>query len=99
VLAKLLVDLQDPASPSYHRWLSPAAFNTRFDRTDDEINAVGQWLSTQRMSVTESSSRGITSTSTVARAESAFASSMIATTDGFVHANANDPQIPVRWRT
>jgi subtilase family serine protease len=49
------------------------------------------------MNVVESSPRGLTSTATVAQAESAFTTTMIATSDGSVYANANDPQIPVRF--
>src|SRR5580698_8550505 len=97
MLAKLLTDLQDPASPQYHQWLSPTAFNSKFGRTADEISDVRQWLSTQGMSVVESSPRGLTSTATVAQAESAFATTMIATSDGSIYANANDPQIPARF--
>ena len=97
MLAKLLVDLQDPASPQYHRWLSATAFNNQFGRSASEISAVSQWLSDQGMSVDNSSPRGITTTATVAQAESTFATTMIATTDGSVYANTNDPQIPARF--
>src|SRR5882762_5127513 len=34
-LAKLLADLQNPTSARYHKWLSPAQFNTNFGRSAD----------------------------------------------------------------
>jgi subtilase family serine protease len=96
-LAKLLADLQNPASPNYHKWLSPKEFATRFGRSAKEIDAVRQWLSAQGMRVITSSSRGIAATATVAQAEATFATSMIASPDGSVFANTSDPQIPTRF--
>src|SRR5665213_3354991 len=69
-LSKLLADLQNPASPNYHKWLSPKEFDTRFGRSAKEIDAVRQWLSAHGMRVITSSSRGITTTATVAQADS-----------------------------
>jgi hypothetical protein len=91
-LAKLLADLQNPASPLYHKWLSPAQFNARFGRSADEVAAVREWLSAGGMRVIESSPRGLTTSATVAQAESALSTPMIASTDGTLYANANDPQ-------
>jgi subtilase family serine protease len=95
-LAKLLADLQDPASPRYHRWLSPATFNANFSRTPGEVSAVRQWLSGQGFRIIDFSPRGITSIATVAQAESAFATPLLATPDGSLFANASDPQVPAR---
>lgn len=96
-LAKLLADLQDPTSPRYHQWLTPATFNAKFGRTPAEVSAVGQWLSGQGFRVLESSPRGVTSTANVAQAESAFATHMLASSDGSIYANASDPQVPARF--
>ncbi|MBI3758453.1 MAG: hypothetical protein HY269_01705, partial [Deltaproteobacteria bacterium] len=96
-LAKLLADLQNPASPNYQKWLSPKEFDARFGRSAREIDAVRQWLSAQGMRLIASSSRGITTTATVAQAETTFATSMIASSDGSVFANTSDPQIPTRF--
>ncbi len=60
-LAKLLSDLQDPASPKYHRWLTPPEFDAQFGRTPAEVNAVSQWLSSHGLKVMSSSNREIVS--------------------------------------
>lgn len=96
-LAKLLADLQNPASPRYHHWLSPAQFNARFGRSADEVAAVRQWLLGQGLRVIESSALGLMTTATVAQAESAFVTPIIASTDGSLYANASDPQIPAQF--
>jgi kumamolisin len=44
LLSKLLADLQNPESPRYRRWLSPAQFDAQFGRRPDEVAAVRQWL-------------------------------------------------------
>src|SRR5277367_6303441 len=37
-LAQLLADQQNPASPRYHRWLTPDEFANRFGPTDQQIS-------------------------------------------------------------
>src|SRR5579871_1304368 len=37
-LEQLLADLQDPASPNYHRWLTPEEFGSRFGFTAGELD-------------------------------------------------------------
>jgi len=96
-LAKLLADLQNPASPRYHRWLSPPQFDAQFGRRADEVDAVRQWLSEQGLRVIEASPRGLATIATVAQAESAFAVPMIASTNGALYANTSDPRIPSQF--
>ncbi len=96
-LVKLLDDLQNPASPRYHGWLSPAQYDVKFGRTPGEVAAVRQWLTAQGFRVVDSSPRGLTSTAAVAQAESAFATHLIASSDGSLYANASDPRIPARF--
>ena len=96
-LAKLLSDLNDPASPQYHRWLTPTEFEARFGRTQAEVAAVREWLTNQGFQVVHESSRGITSTGTVANAEGAFATTIAASSDGAVYGNSSDPQIPAQF--
>jgi hypothetical protein len=96
-LSKLLKDLQDPASPDYHRWLTPAQFNARFGRTPAEVKAVSQWLSKHGLRVVESSNGGITSAATVAQAEETFATSLAASADGARYSTTVAPQIPARF--
>lgn len=87
-LAKLLADLQNPASPSYHRWLTPAAFDARFGRTQGEAAAVSAWLLSQGFQVKRSTVRTIDATATVTQAESAFATSIAGSGDGALYANS-----------
>ena len=96
-LTKLLSNLNDPASPQYHHWLTPAEFEARFGRTQAEVAAVREWLLGQGFQVVHESSRGITSMGTVAHAEGAFATRIAASSDGAVYGNSSDPQIPAQF--
>jgi subtilase family serine protease len=96
-LMQLLADQQNPASPQYHKWLSPAAFGSRFGRTTAEVAAVTDWLARQGFQIVDASSREITSRVAVADAESAFATTIGASSDGALYANRSDPQIPPQF--
>src|SRR5260370_17412892 len=95
-LNKLLSELQNPASPYYHKWLTPAEFDARFGRTTAEVQAVSQWLTSQGFYVTHSSARNLTASATVSRAEGAFATTIAASSDGATYGNLSDPQIPAQ---
>jgi len=41
---QLLVAQQDPSSPSYHHWLTPAEVGERFGPSPDQVAAVTGWL-------------------------------------------------------
>ena len=43
-LAALVSAVQDPASPSYHHWLTPAQFAARFAPSPAEVRSVTSWL-------------------------------------------------------
>ena len=43
-LERFLADLQDPASPDYHRWLSPEQFGARFGPSREDLERVAGWL-------------------------------------------------------
>jgi subtilase family serine protease len=43
-LAQLLKDQQDPSSPQYHRWLTPAEFGDRFGASAQDLDVVTRWL-------------------------------------------------------
>ena len=43
-LQQLLADQQNPASPDYQRWLSPAQVRSRFAPARDEVKQVSDWL-------------------------------------------------------
>ena len=97
-LAKLQADLQNPASPMYHRWLTPTQFNARFGRTQAETQAVSQWLSGHGFHVTHSSNREISAVATVSKAEQTFATTIAASADGARFSNTSAPQIPAALR-
>src|SRR5271166_182644 len=43
-LEDLLAAQQDPASPEYHQWLTPAAFGARFGISDNDAAQIANWL-------------------------------------------------------
>src|SRR5579872_280721 len=96
-LAKLLDDQQNPASPQYHRWLTPTQFDARFGRTPAEVQAVSKWLSQNGIRVMRSSGREMLSSATVAQAQRAFATHIMASPDGARFANSAAPQVPARF--
>ena len=96
-LDQLLSDLQDPASPQYHKWLNPKQFDRRFARTPDEVEAVREWLLSKGFKVSQADAHKIISQGTVATAESAFAATIASSVDGSVYANASDPRIPAQF--
>ncbi len=50
---KLLADQQDPASPDYHRWLTPAQVGALYGPTQPDLDAISAWLVSQGLAVTE----------------------------------------------
>jgi hypothetical protein len=49
---KLLKQLQDKNSPSYHKWLTPEQWNARFAPTVEDEQAVVDWATSQGLTVT-----------------------------------------------
>ena len=50
-LEKLLAEQQDPASPNYHKWLTPEEFAERFGLSSSDLAAVTSWLQSQGFTV------------------------------------------------
>ena len=50
-LERLLEDQQDHSSPSYHRWLTPEQFGTRFGLNSADYGAVVSWLESQGLHI------------------------------------------------
>jgi hypothetical protein len=48
---QLLADQQNPASPSYHKWLTPAEIGSRFGLSDPDLSAITGWLASQGLHV------------------------------------------------
>lgn len=74
----LLDELQRPGSPSYHRWLQPEEYASRFGARPDDIARASGWLASQGFTVHAPSRLGarVTFTGTVAQVEAAFRTEM-----------------------
>jgi subtilase family serine protease len=95
-LARLIAAQQDPASPEYHRWLTPDEFTSRFGPTDADLARVTRWLKRKGFAVTsaDASTREISFTGTVAQAQNVFSVKIAATADGRLYSNLGDPTVP-----
>jgi pseudomonalisin len=98
-LNQVLSDLQDPASPQFHHWLTPAEFNRRFGPRDADVSAVIDWLRAEGFTVNSvnRAERFVSFGATVAQAEHSFAVSIATFGNGQLFANVNDPAIPARF--
>jgi subtilase family serine protease len=97
-LDKLISELQDPASPNYQKFLTPAQFGSRFGLSRNDIKKIVAWLKSQgfrNISVANSHNE-ISFDGTVAQVESTFGTEMHHyLIDGDVHlANATEPSVP-----
>ena len=73
-LQALLQAQQDPGSPSYHQWLTPAQFGQQFGMSTADIAKVSAWLQQEgftNLSVSQSNN-SISFTGSIATAEKAF---------------------------
>src|SRR5215472_6771994 len=50
-LRKLLAEQQDPASPNYHKWLTPEQFADRFGLGTGDVNKITAWLTSEGFTV------------------------------------------------
>src|SRR5689334_15620286 len=50
-LESFLAELQDPASPNYHKWLSPEQFADRFGMSAADLDKVTGWLRSEGLEV------------------------------------------------
>jgi subtilase family serine protease len=98
-LDALLAAQQDPDSPLYHRWLTPAAFGARFGASDADLAQVTAWLASQGFVIEEipASRRLIAFSGSAAQISAAFRAPLrMYRVNGTDHlANAEDPQIPI----
>ena len=83
-LDALVAAQQNPASPLYHQWLTPAQFGAQFGAAASDITAVESWLQQQGFTVDSvSNSRDrIHFSGTAALVESAFGASLHYFTSG-----------------
>lgn len=95
-LERLLEALQDPTSPRYHRWLSGAEYERRFGPTQQDVDAVGDWLVAEGFRVTfaSTSEARISFQGTVATAERSFRVRIAGSRDGKHFGNVGAPMVP-----
>lgn len=98
-LEQLLRDQQNPSSPRYHHWLTPEQFTAQFGPTQQDADTVAQWLSSQGFHVTAISLTGryVRFTGSVADAEHAFGTDIMAFGNGSAYSNITDPMIPAQF--
>jgi subtilase family serine protease len=97
-LEAFLDSQNDPASPNFHRWLTPEEFGAQFGVSDDELARVTGWLAGQGFQIDEVPAGGqsIVFSGTAAQVEKAFETSIrtYSVRGEIHHANAGDPRIP-----
>jgi subtilase family serine protease len=75
-LERLQADQQNPASPSYHAWLTPRQFAARFGADSALRQRVTAELAARGITVTEQFEQGLHVRATVAAVEAAFATTL-----------------------
>jgi hypothetical protein len=94
----LVAAVTDPTSASYHKWLTPMEYATRFGAKPGDLARAAAWLSSQGFEVGDTSPLGarIRFAGTVAAVEAAFRAEMHRyMVDGEVHyAPSSAPSVP-----
>jgi hypothetical protein len=94
----LLQEQQDPASPNYHKWLTPDQFADQFGLSPNDVNQIVSWLHTQGFTVDEvaRTRRWVSFTGVAHQVESAFQTTIheyVVNGETF-YANTSDPLVP-----
>ena len=97
-LDQLLIDQQDPTSPRYHQWLTPAQYAAQFGLSSGDIAQVTAWLTSKGFRIDEvaKSATYVRFSGTAAQVEAAFGTSIhTLTLNGESHfANVTEPSVP-----
>jgi subtilase family serine protease len=97
-LDQVLADQQNPASASYHRWLSPAQFRSQFAPSRQQVKKVSDWLKGGGFDLVTVPQNHlfVTAKGTVAQVEHAFTvNEAIYSVDGrLLRAPSADPRVP-----
>ena len=97
-LSQLILDQQNPSSPRYHQWLTPAQYGAQFGLSSADLTRVQTWLTAQGLKVTavSPSSNFITVSGSVAQVQTAFGTSIHSlSSEGEQHiSNVVDPVLP-----
>lgn len=94
----LIAAQQDPKSPQYHQWLTPAQYGARFGASEATVSAVGRWLAANGFTVAAlpDNRSGLHFSGTKAQVETAFHTEIhLFEVDGRRHyANVSNPEVP-----
>jgi subtilase family serine protease len=97
-LTEYLAAVQQPSSPSYHKWLTPAQFGEQFGPAAQDVEAVQQWLQAQgfRIEKMPAARNVIVFSGTMGQVGAAFRTSIhaFAVSGKTYFANVTDPQVP-----
>lgn len=97
-LQQFMAAQQDPASPSYHKWMTPDEFGKRFGAADSDIQTIRGYLSARGMNVGRVASNrlSIEVTATADQIRSTFGTQIHAYAVGgkTFYANNSAPRIP-----
>ena len=102
-LERLLAAQQDPKSPQYHRWLTPAEYGARFGASNATVATLSQWLEANGFAIDAppASRSWLGFHGTKAQVEAAFHTQIhLFRVNGVEHfANVSDPQLPAKLAT
>ena len=97
-LDQFLSDLQNPAAPAYHKWLTPAQYAAAYGISESDLVRVQTWLQTNGFKIEKvpAALNVIEFSGTFDQVQSAFHTSVHTfVVNGETHfANVSDPQIP-----
>ncbi len=97
-LVAYMAGQQDPASPNYHKWLTPAQFGQLYGANTEDINTITGWLQSRGFVIegADSGRMSIAFSGTVDLAENAFHTQIhqFSVNGVSFFSNITDPQIP-----
>ncbi len=97
-LEQLIAAQHDPASPYYHRWLTPEEYGQHFGVSENDLEQIVNWLGSHGLESVEigPSRNSIVFSGNAAQVEEAFHTPIHAYRVGgeLHHANVQDPEIP-----
>ena len=100
-LDKLMAEQQDPSSPNYRKWLTPAQYADRFGLSQNDIDKITTWLKAQGFTVISvgGGRNSVVFSGTAMQIEAAFQTQIhrynIRGEEHF--ANATEVKIPAAW--
>ena len=95
-LDQLTRDQQDPKSPNYHKWLTPAEFKQRFSLAPEDTETITAWLQSAGFTVDVINPQSIVFSGTAGQVRNAFRTEIhnLDVNDEKHIANMTNPQIP-----